>query len=331
VRHNDPKRLLEIGAWLICAASAVFAGSLLVVGGVSIDVLSLGAPLLLLAFLVGAYVFYRWWRPEPTISDICGVFAVITLSGAAAGIISLAGLRLGAPLIDGNLAAFDSALRLDTRSMVIAAANTPIFAGLMGLAYLSSFPILFASVVFLGWTRHVRPFWLLAFIFAFTAVGCATLSVFFPAAGAFSYFAYPAEVLEGLPSGAGVYHLAKFEYYRHAVAPTISIASLQGVVTFPSFHCCLALMTAFAYVEHRWLFIISLLWNSLVIVSTITIGGHYIVDLPAGAAFWGLAYALATALWQETGQTSGIFQPSETISGSGTVRISIGKIDRDRQ
>jgi hypothetical protein len=313
--HNDPKRSLEIGAWLICAASAGFAGSLLVVGGVSIDVFSLGTPLLLFAFLVGAYIFYRWWRADPAISDICGAFAVITLSGAAAGIISLAGLRLGAPLIDGNLAAFDSALGLDTRSMVIAAANTPDFAGLMGLAYLSSFPILLASVVLLGWTRHVRPLWQLAFIFAFTAVGCATLSVFFPAAGAFSHFAYPAEVLEGLPSGAGVFHLAKFEYYRRAVAPTISMSSLQGVVTFPSFHCCLALMTAFAYVEHRWLFLISFLWNGLVIVSTIPIGGHYIVDLPAGAALWGLAWGLATALWREPREKSGSYPASETPSG----------------
>jgi PAP2 superfamily protein len=318
VQHDDPKNSLEIGASLICGAAAVFAGYLLIVGQVGIDVSSLGAPLLLLAFLVGAHIVYRWWRPEPVISDICGALAVITLSAAAAGIISLAGLRLGAPLIDGNLAAYDSALLFDTRSIVVAVANATAFAGLLGLAYVSSFPILFASVVLLGWTRHVRPLWQLAFVFAFTAVGCATLSVFLPAAGAFSHFAFPAEVLGGLPSGAGVYHLPKLEYYRHAVAPTISMSSLQGVVTFPSFHCCLALMTAFAYVEHRWLFLFSVLWNGLVILSTIPIGGHYIVDLPAGAALWGVAYVLATALWRGTGETTLSLQSSQTASSSGT-------------
>jgi hypothetical protein len=209
VQHYDPKNSLEFGTSLICAASAVFAGSLVAVGEVGIDVFSLGTPLLLLSFLVGAYVFYRWWRPEPAISDICGTLAVITLSAATAGIISLAGLRFGAPLIDGKLAAFDSAFLLDTRSIVVAVANARVFAGLMGLAYDSSFPILIASVVLLAWTRHVRPLWQLAFVFAFTAFGCATLSVFFPAAGAFFHFAYPAEVFEGLPSGAGVYHLSR--------------------------------------------------------------------------------------------------------------------------
>jgi hypothetical protein len=225
---------------------------------------------------------------------------------------------LGAPLIDGNLAAYDSALLLDTRSIVVAVANATAFAGLLGIAYVSSFPILLASVVLLGWTRHARPLWQLAFVFAFTAVSCATLSVFLPAAGAFSHFAYPADVLAGLPSGAGVYHLQKFGYFRHAVAPTISMSSLQGVVTFPSFHCCLALMTAFAYVQHRWLFLFSVLWNGLVIVSTVPIGGHYIVDLPAGAALWGLAYVLARALWRGTEETTLSLQSSQTASGLGS-------------
>jgi len=305
---------LEIGAWLICGVSAIFAGYLLSAGRVGIDVQSLGAPLLLLAFVVGAYAVYRRWRPEPVIGDICGALAVIIVSGAVAGIISLAGLRIGAPLIDGNLAAYDRALLLDTRPIVVATAASPVFANLLGLAYVSSFPIVFASVVFLGWTRYVKPLWQLAFVFAFTAVGCSAFSAFFPASGAFAYFSYPADVLGGLPTGAGIYHLQKFEYYRDAVAPMISMSSLQGVVTFPSFHCCLALMTAFAYVQHRWLFVISLAWNGLVLISTIPIGGHYIVDLPAGAALWGLAYLLAAVLWRWNGEANLIVPRSKIAS-----------------
>jgi membrane-associated phospholipid phosphatase len=312
---NEPKRSLEFGAVLICAASAAFAGCLLVVTGVGVDFLSSKEPLLILGCLGGAYIVYRWWRPEPIISDICGGLAVLLFAGVTAGIISLAGVRLGAPLIDGKLAAFDSAFLLDTRSIVTAVANRPILARFLGFAYYSSFPIIVVSVAFLGWARRVKSLWQLAFVFAFTLIGCATISVFFPAIGAFSHFAYPAEVLKGLPSGAGIYHLPTFEYYRDAVAPVISLATSDGVVTFPSFHCCLALMTTFAYVKQRWLFRILLLWNALVIVSTIPIGGHYIVDLLVGASLWALAYALATALWREAGETRVGFQPPETASG----------------
>jgi hypothetical protein len=315
VQSDNQSDSLEIGAWLICGGSAIFAVYLLIAGRVGVDVQSLGAPLLIVGFPIAAYIVYGRWRPEPIIHNICGVLAVITLSAATAGIISLAGLRMGAPLIDANLAAFDASLLLDTRSIVFAVANATTFANLLGLAYVSSFPILFASVVFLGWKRYMRPLWQLAFVFAFTAVGCASLSVFFPAVGAFAHFAYPAEVLNGLPSGAGVYHLPKFEYYRHAVSPAISMSSLQGVVTFPSFHCCLALMTAFAYAEHRWLLLISLLWNALVIVSTIPIGGHYMVDLPIGAAIWVTAYLLARALWPSRAETTLRVARSNITSG----------------
>jgi len=298
VPPDNPKRSLEIGAWLICAAAAVVAEALLILGKVGIDLFSLGGPLLVMAFLVGAYIVYGRWRPEPVICDICGALAVITLSAGAAGIISLAGLRMGAPLIDETLAAYDGALPLDTKSIVMGVSRVPAFAGLLGFAYVSSFPILFGSVVFLAWTRQVKPLWQLAFAFVFTAVGCAIISVFIPAAGAFSHFAYSADVLGRLPPEAGVYYMPKFEYYRHTVAPIISMSSLQGVVAFPSFHCCLALMTASAYVERRRLFRFSLLWNGLVLVSAIPIGGHYIVDLIAGAGLWGLAHGLANALWR---------------------------------
>ena len=136
----------------------------------------------------------------------------------------------------------------------------------------------------------------------FTAVGCATISVFIPAAGGFSHFAYPRMFLAGLPPESGVYYMPKFEYYRHAARTDHLDVDLQGIVTFPSFHCCLAPHDrAQPTSKQRRLFSFSLLWNGLVIVSTIPIGGHYVVDLPAGAAIWALAYMLATALWRGTG------------------------------
>lgn len=298
-QQEEAIRSLETGAFAICAIAGVLAIAILILGGVRIDVASLGMPLGYIGFLVGTYAVYRWWRPDPKIRNICGAFAVMTLAGSAAGIISLAGLRLNFPLVDASLAALDSWLRLDTRPLVTAAANAPAFSKLLGIAYISSFPLLFAAVGILGLKRNARQVWLLAFIFAFTVVGCATLSVMFPAVGAFSHYAHPAHVSNQLPGGAGVYHLAQFEYFRTAAAPVLSMSKLQGVVTFPSLHCCLALMTMFAFVEYRWLFRISLLWNGLVIVSTVPIGGHYFVDLPAGAALWAGGYLLATALWRK--------------------------------
>ena len=114
-----------------------------------------------------------------------------------------------------------------------------------GTAYDSSFPQLFA----LGscWRHALRTekLWQLALVFAITMIACTSISVIWPAKGAFAYYHYSEDILSRLPAGAGIYHLTKFEYFRHDPSPLLSFASLQGVVTFPSFHTCLALMTIF--------------------------------------------------------------------------------------
>jgi membrane-associated phospholipid phosphatase len=63
---------------------------------------------------------------------------------------------------------------------------------------------------------------------------------------------------------------------------------LQGVVTFPSFHAIMALLTAYALHDIRILSPFAWLWSGLVVLSTIPIGGHYAVDLLAGGVVWGI-------------------------------------------
>ena len=53
--------------------------------------------------------------------------------------------------------------------------------------------------------------------------------------GAFVYFDHPVAILDALPEHAGIYYLAKFEYFHNGVSPELSLNNLQGVVTFPSF------------------------------------------------------------------------------------------------
>ena len=87
-----------------------------------------------------------------------------------------------------------------------------------------------------------------------------------------------------------------FELYRSGDVRTIGVTMLCGVVNFPSFHACLALMTAHACRDSR-LAVPARIWNALVIVSAIPMGGHYIVDLMAGAGVFA-ALALIAARCQ---------------------------------
>jgi membrane-associated phospholipid phosphatase len=63
----------------------------------------------------------------------------------------------------------------------------------------------------------------------------------------------------------------------------IDLSALQGVVSFPSFHTMLGVMTTYALRDTIWLMIPVLLINGTMIVSTMPIGGHHLIDVLVGA------------------------------------------------
>jgi hypothetical protein len=291
-RHGSLFRL-ELASIAVCLSSVAIAIGMLVAFSIPVEAQSCLVALGMMAFLGGSYIVYGVWRPAPTLSHLCGALGVIACTGGMAGIVSLIGLRYGAPLIDGQLAGLDHALGVETPNVLRVVAAHPFWSRLLGIAYEGSFPLLGGTLIMLAVTRRFEQLWTLAFVFAATVLACTMVSVFVPARGAFAHFGYPAEIIDRLPAGAGTYHLTKFDYYRQHPNPFISFAQLQGVVTFPSFHCCLALMTIAACRGVRLLAQASLAWNVLVIVSTLPVGGHYAIDLPAGTALWLVATAAA--------------------------------------
>ncbi|WP_314949762.1 phosphatase PAP2 family protein [Bradyrhizobium cosmicum] len=199
-------------------------------------------------------------------------------------------------MIDDTLAKIDRSLAIDLPSTTAWFADHPTLSHLLWIAYGSSFVQLFGLVVFLAVLRREDKLWELVFVCSLTIFVSAAFSIVWPAIGAFAYFDYSTDILQRLPPGSGTYHLAKFDYFRSGSSPVISFASLQGVVTFPSFHCCLALMTIFAAVGIRWLFWTLTVWNALVVISTVPIGGHYVIDLAGGGLLWLIGVTLAITL-----------------------------------
>ena len=58
--------------------------------------------------------------------------------------------------------------------------------------------------------------------------------------------------------------------------------TFQGLVTFPSFHSALALLFIYASMPIRWLVIIAIPLNMLMVLATPVDGGHYLMDVLAG-------------------------------------------------
>jgi hypothetical protein len=83
---------------------------------------------------------------------------------------------------------------------------------------------------------------------------------------------------------AGIWHVAHFEALRPGAMRAIDPAAIEGLVTFPSFHTALAMITAWALLRTRWLAAPAAALNALVVASTVPVGGHYFLDVPAGLA-----------------------------------------------
>jgi membrane-associated phospholipid phosphatase len=71
---------------------------------------------------------------------------------------------------------------------------------------------------------------------------------------------------------------------RNGEWATFDFSHVEGIISFPSFHTTLAILLVYAVRDHRWLLAVLVPLNMLLIVATLSVGGHYLVDLPAGAA-----------------------------------------------
>ena len=66
-----------------------------------------------------------------------------------------------------------------------------------------------------------------------------------------------------------------------------------GLVAMPSFHAAAGAIFVWAGWSFKWLRAPVLLLNSLMWVATITVGAHYMVDVPAGIAVAALSIWIA--------------------------------------
>ena len=292
VYHADGRPEYRL-AWTAVVIGAMAAPVVLLASGM---VISLGALVpygALLGLLVASHFIYTLRRPNEVISLVTGSAALMIAAALLAGIIANAGLRLRYPLVDGPLARFDLAMGIDTPAVVLAIADRPWLADLLGRAYVSVFPLAFATAIWLSVRREKRLLWELTLGFAAGIVGAAIVSVFFPALGNIAHAGLQDLAGTRLPQGSGVYFLEAVHRYRDGSDPLLDVRKLEGVVCFPSFHAVMAVAVAYALRTTRWLAWPMGCWCALVVVSTVPNGGHYVGDLLGGAMLWIATLALA--------------------------------------
>jgi membrane-associated phospholipid phosphatase len=99
---------------------------------------------------------------------------------------------------------------------------------------------------------------------------------------------------------------------RSGPAAVLDFRKMEGLVTFPSFHTVLAIITAYAFRGFRLLALPALVLNGAVIVSTLPEGGHYLVDVLAGALI--AAAGIALVRWERSGWATSPLWPRRAPS-----------------
>ncbi|MHB2211609.1 phosphatase PAP2 family protein [Methylobacterium sp. CM6257] len=198
---------------------------------------------------------------------------------------------LGLPFVDGALARFEAGLGFDWTGYVAFLARHPTLSWWLALAYHSSGPQVGLVVIALSATRRLGRLWAYTRLFAATLLCVIVLAALLPALGPYAHYAprvVPAEHLETI---GATWHLEPVARLRAGTMDRLALGDLRGLATFPSFHVCLAILTAWALAPVPLLGRLAVLLNAAVIIATVGAGGHYLPDVLAGALLAGAALA----------------------------------------
>jgi membrane-associated phospholipid phosphatase len=248
---------------------------------------------LLLGAAAGALALYCRWRRHPwRLTDSAVIVSLLTFSLLLCGLVSCLGLRLGLPLADPLLARGDALAGFEVGRVSNFVATQPALSRLLHFAYNASALLCAAAVAWSLFRKDRLLMWRVVATLVVAMQIVAIVSIFFPAQGATVWLGLDALQGSGLPYGAGTYSAAEFSHFYTGDDLLVRREDMNGIVCFPSFHTVMALVILQGFVNSplKWL---ALPWSALTIVSTVPMGGHYVVDLAGGVLVWALTCWLA--------------------------------------
>lgn len=235
------------------------------------------------AFLLAAG--YCWRAKHERFLQVCLIVFWSFLMGKLLGFPVYLAARSRMPLQDNALAHFDQLLGVQVPSILHFCANHPWIKESFAASYDWLFPLMVLSVllpaVLYRWTAAKE---LVVASSLATIIGSLMFALC-PAIG-------PWVVYHFAPSAQQRTCEALFLTLRSGSFHTLSPDD-KGIICFPSFHVMLAIVSCVAICSIKVLRIPAVLVASLIVISTLTTGWHYIADVIGGLTLAVLAELLA--------------------------------------
>lgn len=279
------------------AVSVLMSAVLVALGPAYVQVVSL-VPSMGRLLVVTALIGLLLWRPGlqhrvayRLVAVLCGI-AFLLVAWDAIRVLNHTSMTLDFPLSDDLLDGWDKALGLDWPGYFSLVASRPWLRDAMAWSYTSLTSLSVLSYMMMALLLDIRRSIYFLETFTLTAVFCTIVGAVFPARAAVDRYFGQSGDFSAFPVEPGLYHLSSLERLRDGGAVELVVGQLPGLVTFPSFHTAAGILLVAATWRTR-LVVPALLYAIVMIASTPVFGGHYFVDLIAGAA---VALVIAVAL-----------------------------------
>lgn len=277
--------------WVLITLMAFFAATSLAILGIHIDFSSNPALIAISCGYAAVAVYYTAIRREPGLTAILVAAAQLFLVLFIGLLLTYAASAIGLPYRDANLHLADLWLGFN-RESYRTFSLLPGVRTVLDAAYLSIQPqtaLVPLALILAGQQTRLQQF-IMALGLALSAT--ALIAAFVPAMDAMVYLDLAPKGISALPPGTYT-HIPTLEALRAGTMTTIRLNNLEGLITFPSFHTASGVMFAWGLWRIRYLRIVGLVLNALMIASTPISGSHYLIDVIAGAGVAWMAIVAA--------------------------------------
>ncbi|WP_128971365.1 phosphatase PAP2 family protein [Bradyrhizobium tropiciagri] len=260
--------------WLIIGAMTAVAALGLYLSNMKV---SLGFPIIFgFLVLVGLNLFYTRVRKNPLFASVALTCAQLVAFTNVAIVLSYLAAARRFALVDNTLAAMDAAVSFNWLALFAwLKIEHPTVGWTLDLIYDTMITQVFILLIVLCSTKRLLQARTFSWLFAVTLLIVIPISMVLPAEGAWAHY--------GVAHLTSAYYLPDFYAIRSGSMHVIDLDKATGIIQFPSFHAALALILILSS-RGTVLFPVYLPLNVLMIISALTAGGHYLMDVAFGLA-----------------------------------------------
>ena len=227
--------------------------------------------------------------------DVAGAFGALLTFAPVGVLLSYLVFSAGLPMQDHAFAALDESLGFNFETGVAFVNANPQLGAFLTWSYQGCLHQIFLAVLLLAATGRTVELWDFVAILLIGCLVTLVISGLLPSIGPYVHYNLDPKhyaTLNQIAPGVGQFHVADVLALNKGEYPLFVFGKNSGLITFPSYHALVALALIYSVRNFKLLFWPVAALNTSVLISTVPIGGHYVVDIIGGFGVFVLALVL---------------------------------------